>query len=100
MAVTVRLPGVLAAEAGGRRVLEQDATDELTLAVRPSIGLARPGRCWSDGSGTKGENCVGTSTSMSTARNGRRMDGLATPRYPIGPRSSLYQASRGLIRSS
>jgi molybdopterin converting factor small subunit len=78
MAVTVRLPGVLAAEAGGRRVLEQDATDELTLAVvLDRIGAAWPllERRIRDERGDRrryvnvyvdGEEC-------------RRLDGLATP---------------------
>jgi sulfur-carrier protein len=43
MAVTVRLPGALAAEAGGNRVLEQDASEGMTLgAVLDRIGTAWP----------------------------------------------------------
>ena len=78
MAVTVRLPGVLAAEAGGRTVLEHEATDDLTLgAVLDQIGARWPllDRRIRDERGelrryvnvyVDGEEC-------------RRMDGLRTP---------------------
>lgn len=43
MAVTVRLPGVLAGEAGGNTVIEHEATDELTLGILfDDIGVTWP----------------------------------------------------------
>ena len=43
MAVTVRLPNVLAAEAGGQTVLEHQATDAMTLGgVLDQIGATWP----------------------------------------------------------
>ncbi len=78
MAVTVRLPGVLAAEAGGQTVLEHAATDNLTLgSVLDEIGTRWPllDRRIRDERGelrryvnvyVDGEEC-------------RRMDGLRTP---------------------
>lgn len=78
MSVTVRLPGVLAAEAGGQRVLQHESTSGLTLgAVLDQIAADWPllERRIRDERGelrryvnvyVDGEEC-------------RRMDGLRTP---------------------
>ena len=78
MTVTVRLPGVLAAEAGGQTMIEQEATVALTLgAVLDRIGASWPllDRRLRDERGelrryvnvyVDGEEC-------------RRLDGLRTP---------------------